>query len=57
VKAKLYTGKGAETRPDTVHGHVHHVTVCTDRHRSRGKNFSVLGLSLKMAGFQLRPPS
>jgi hypothetical protein len=32
VKAKLYTGKGAETRPDTVHGHVHHVTVCMDRH-------------------------
>jgi hypothetical protein len=32
VKAKLYTGKGAKTRPDTVHGHVHYVTVGTDHY-------------------------
>jgi hypothetical protein len=34
VKAKLYTGKGADTRPNTVHGHVHYMTVGTDHHNS-----------------------
>jgi hypothetical protein len=32
VVRELYTGIGAETRPDTVHVHVYYVMVCMDHY-------------------------
>jgi hypothetical protein len=42
VVRRLYIGIGAETRPDTVHGHVHYVTVCTDHHNIRDLKKSLI---------------